>query len=154
MEDKYLSLASVKKKRQHEYISFRRYDHKALSGRQLNFPIGVKLRDYNGLLLLDTEPVCTTHSQNGRQHFAPNYDDEGIERGRLTYAISESARPHRHGFRFLDSEWEWMQKNWSQYLQEGSHWLFNDAFFKAPLIHLRAIADRLLIRFSDDVITL
>ena len=124
-----------------------------LSGREREFPMGVKLTDYQGLLLLETEPICTTHSENGRSYFAPNYDGDGIERGRLTYAIAYAPRFNRPTYcRFNDTEWEWMQKNWPQYLQPGDARLFNDEFFKAPLIHLRAIADWLLIRFRDAVV--
>lgn len=143
----------MRKKNPNEYITFRRYTHKALSGRELDIPAGQKLYNHYGVLILpNNEPVCTTHSQNARQIFAPNYDDNGIERGKLTYAIAYE--PRRTGFRFNATEREYLEKNWPQYLQGGDTLLFNDDFFRAPIIHLRAIADWLNIKPTETAVTL
>lgn len=141
-----------RKQRRDEYVSFRKFHGKALSGRDLEFPQGAKLYNYYGLLVRDDgEPVATTHSENGRSYFAPNYDGYGIERGKLTHAIAYDPRHHRYGFRFNETEWEWMEKNWPQYLQNNAK-LFNDAFFSAPIIHLRAIADWLNIWLEPEAV--
>lgn len=140
-----------KRNKQNEYVSFRKYSGRTLASRNREFPQGTVLHDMYGVLVReDSEPVMTTHSENGRSYFAPNYDGNGIERGKLTHAIAYDSRRHRYGFRFNSTEAEWMQKNWPQYLQGGDTLLFNDAFFKAPITHLRAIADWLLIRFQPE----
>lgn len=134
-------------RRDHQYVAYRKFTHKTLGGTMREFPRGAIVTERNGYLIMrDGEPICTTHSQNGRQFFAPNYDGNGLERGDIAYALTEASRKNRVGFRFNATEREELQAKWGKYLQSGDVILFNDDLFTAPIPELRQLADRFLLR--------
>ena len=130
-------------RKNHQYITFRPYEHKALSGRMRLYPPGVKFEEMQGVIFRDGEPVCNVHSENGRHFFAYDGDGNGMERGFLTYAIATATRKDREGFRLREYEREEFRSKFPNYVQDSGGFLFTDAFYHAPIDHLRAMADYL-----------
>lgn len=141
--------------KRNEYVAFRPYEGNIIrqdkNGKpyRVEIPAGAKFWASETLLWNDFwEPVCGLDSQNSIEHFVPNFDGEGMERGALTYAIAFETREHRLGFRLNTTEREWFMQKWSHYLRDTGTILFNREFYSAPVNVLREIADWLHIWFD------
>ena len=134
-----------------KYITHHRFRGLALCGEELNLPYGTELTvEGDFLMTADGKCVCCVSSDNGQRHFAVNDDGQGLERGRLTYAIAFGTGRRRcgnSGYRFSDKEREMLIRDWGRFLRQDTDFiLFNDDFFAAPVEELERIACGLGIR--------
>lgn len=134
------------------YITHRRFKRLALCGKQLNLPYGTELETSGrSIITQDGKTVCYRTSENAKMHFARNDDGNGLERGKLTYAIAYSQR-ERHSAdgrrqRFTDPEIEMLRRDWAYFLRPNKDViLFNDDFFAAEISELQKLANALHIK--------
>lgn len=135
------------------YIIHRRFKDKALCGKTLNLPYGTELMEYNSILYTQNgEPVCVATSENAKMHIAQNDDDNGLERGKLTYAIAYSRKNggiQKAGFRFSDKQRDIIVRHYQRFIRPDMDMIiFNDKFFNAPVEELREMADELDIKVA------
>lgn len=122
------------------YIVHRRFKGICING-NTNLPYGTEIDEVNGLFYHNGEAVCVATSENAHQFFARNDDGNGLERGKLTQNIQKtlSKLDEDHQVRW-DKVWEdflcqkYKRKEYSDY------WLWNHAFYNAPIEDLRHIA--------------
>lgn len=122
------------------YVAARRARFKANCG-QVNIPWGTNLEAVDGFLYWGDRRLCAVTSQNSHDYFSINADGNGLERGRLTASII--ARLSKRDKAHLE-RWGrvWDDPRCQKYRREDSadYWLWNHAFFEAPLEDLRHIA--------------
>ncbi len=131
-----------------KFITHHRFKALAICGERLNIPYGTELETAGDCIVTkDGKAVCYYTSENARLHFAQNDDGRGIERGRLTYAISYGGRQTKSGYRFSEEEAEILFREWKHFLrQDVDVILFNDDFFAADPDELQKMAAALNIR--------
>lgn len=132
-----------------QYITHKRFKHKGISGKEYNLPYNTPLTMRNQLLYYNNEPICYITSESGHKYFARNDDNNGLERGKLTYAIAYSdRRPNKNnGFRFTEEEREMLREEYPHFLQDNEEWLlFNHDFYNADIEELRELANKLEVR--------
>lgn len=123
------------------YVCRKRARFKAICG-QVNIPYGTTLNGQGGFLILNDLPVCSATSQNAYDFFTQNDDGMGQERGDLVSAIliQLERRDKNHQRRW--------NKIWADPLcqkykrpEHEDHWLWNYAFYNAPVEDLQHIFD-------------
>lgn len=123
-----------------QYVAARRARFDGIAGR-VNLKYGTDLEAVDGFLTYNGLRVCAVTSQNSHDYFARNDDGNGLERGRLTASII--ARLSKRD-REYQTRWDhiWADPLCQKYKREDStdFWLWNHAFFEAPLEDLRHIA--------------
>lgn len=131
-----------------KYITHHRFKCVSMNGAKINIPYGTELELKKGFVIApDGTPICYPTSENAHLHFSRNDDENGLERGALTYAIAYSARNAGKGFRFTNQEIDIITKYWSHFLRPDSEYiLFNQSFFDADVQELRALASALNIK--------
>ncbi len=132
-----------------EYIVHRRFKKPSAAGKRLNLPYGTKVTsDNNGMICSpDGDLICFATSENAKLHFAINDDGQGLERGKLTYAIAYAPRNNGHAYRFSEAERIMLIRNWNRFLRQDTDMiLFNEDFFRADTGELRRLADALNIK--------
>ena len=83
----------------------------------MNIPYGTEM-ETAGDFIITTEgkPICYATSEAAKMHFARNDDGQGLERGRLTWAIaySQRVRTGQNGRqqRFTEEEIELLERKW------------------------------------------
>ena len=128
------------------YITHKRFKQKGMTGETHNLPYGTELILTNNTLYYNSTPICYSTSENGHKYFSRNDDNNGLERGKLTYAIAYSdRRPNKNnGFRFTEEEREMIREEYPHFLQDNEEWLlFNHDFFNADIKELRELANKL-----------
>lgn len=124
-----------------EYITHRPFCRKALGG-EVNIKRGETLQEKGGMLFYDGVPVCLTTCQAAKEHFAVNYDGNGIRRGDLTYEIA-----FRKPLSELQKSILVTDLSLRKYLVDDARViLFNDVFFHASMLELWSIARKLGIK--------
>lgn len=142
----------MRRKKKHQYITFRKFSTITMAGEKREYPRGCEFYERDGMIITrDGEPIVNIHSQNAREYFAYDGDRNGLERGDLTYAIVTDTREDRRGegFRLREYERNELLEKFPQYVQFGGGFLFTDAFYHAPIADLRAIADYMNIKFKN-----
>lgn len=135
-----------------KYITHNRFKKLAACGETLNIPYGTELDTAGDFIITpDGKPICFATSENAKMHFARNDDGQGLERGRLTWAIAYSQRVRRGAGgqqqRFTDEEIELLEREWAHFLrQDVDVILFNENFFAAAVPELKQLADALHIK--------
>lgn len=134
-----------------EHIVHRRYKNKDLFGNPLNLPYGTVLNEINGFLhTQEGVPVCTVNSEVAKMYTARNDDNEGLERGKLTYAIAYSRKNggiSKVGFRFSNKQCDVIVRHYQRFIRpEFDMIIFNDRFFNAPVNELQEMAKELKIK--------
>lgn len=69
------------------WITHKTFDRLAMSG-PMTIKRGEDLEEIRGVLFSDGRPVCLATSQVAKEHFAPDGDGRGLERGDLTRHIA------------------------------------------------------------------
>lgn len=131
-----------------EYITHHRFKGIIACREKLNLPYGEKLKITNNFITtLDDKIICYPTSENAHKYFALNDDNNGLERGKLTFAIAYSARNKGNGKRFSDDEIKILERDWKHFLRDDVPViLFNHDFFNAGIEELREMAKQLKIK--------
>ena len=123
----------------------------------LNTPIkrGEVLTRNGDILYYNNTPICVYRSLNGKMHFAPNDDNNGLKRGDLTYAIAYSDRirysEDDRQQRFTDEELDILNTKYEKYIKPDIDvLLFNDDFFEESIETLQEIANSVNITPEGD----
>ena len=124
------------------FIVFRHFKNLAICG-EVDLPVGTELYECGGFVALGGVGIITRiYSDNYCRHFSRNDDGQGIERGKLAYAIAYSERNAGNGFRFSDDEQSILRRDWAHFLMPyADAILFNNAFFDAPVDELKKLAE-------------
>lgn len=127
-----------------QYITHRRFRTTADCG-AVNLPYGTICEERNGWIYHESRRLCTARSENAHQYFARNDDGNGTIRGILTQGIQKALRI-RKGETPAERDKRW-EKVWSdpvcqKYKREehADFWIWNHAFFNAPIDDLSHIA--------------
>jgi len=132
-----------------KYITHKRFKNKGLLNKDYNLPYATEVQTMGKYIIYNNEPICLTTSYLAHQYFSRNDDNNGLERGNLTYAIAFSNRkPNKNnGFRFTEQERELLRTEYSHFLKNEDDWiLFNHHFFNADIDELRELAKKLNIK--------
>ena len=135
-----------------KYITHNRFKQLAACGEALNIPYGTELETVGNFIVSpEGKLICCTTSENAKIHFARNDDGQGLERGKLTWAIAYSRRvrpgPNGRQQRFTEQEIRLLETRWAHFLrQDVEVILFNEEFFAAAVGELQQLADALHIR--------
>ena len=136
-----------------EYIVHHRCRELSAAGDRLNLPYGTRLETIGDFIATpDGKAICYTTSELAHRYMARNDDGQGLERGKVTWAIVHSRRERRsddgrHAQRFTDQEIDMLERCWGHFLvPEAETILFNHAFFEAELQQLLPIARALKIK--------
>lgn len=122
-----------------EYLTIKRFKREGIGG-HFNIPYGTKIQMRGWTLWHGDKPVCKAQSAAAHEYFACNDDGNGFERGKLSHAIIETLGGYGG-----DSElWaKIFTDNLAQKYRRPEHqdyWLWNDAFFNAPIDDLKYLA--------------
>lgn len=124
-----------------KYIAHRTFRSTALCG-PVHIRAGTELESRGGLLFCRGRALCAEHCENAHRYFARNDDGCGLERGRLTRAITETLA-RRDGPAY-QARWDrvWADPLCRKYKRpdHADFWLWADGFFEAPLLDLWHIA--------------
>ena len=123
-----------------EYIAHRRYDGLNMDGEPVLIRYKDKLERKGDILFHKDKPVCIWRSLISKQHFAPNHDNQGLQRGELTHKIAYAPRGDGSQ-RFTDAEQELLRSKYKHLLKDlDDVILFNDEFFELSPAELEEIA--------------
>ena len=126
------------------YICHRTFKGQTISGYR-EISSGYPLEERGGVIYDNGAPLCRVHSENAAKHFCRNDDNQGLERGALTFSIAYAERK-AEGYlgRFSPEEAELLLKEYNHWLRPHRDvLLFNDEFFSAPVEELRTLAETL-----------
>lgn len=122
------------------YIVHRRFKDRAICG-DVNIPAMTELEDMDGVIMYDGKPICFDTSENAHQYFARNDDGNGMLRGKLTQSIQNTLSKRDKNYQ---ARWDkvWDDEACQQYkrVEYADFWLWNHAWFNAPIEDLRHIA--------------
>ncbi len=134
-----------------EYIAHHHFRGRTACGKVMDIPYGAKYETIgNWIATPDGRAICGVNSELGHMYFARNDDGQGLERGKLTWAIAYGDRGKKRTgdavYRFSDEEQELLVKRYKHFLVEDVPViLFNDSFFAAQVPDLWAMAAALHI---------
>ena len=132
------------------YICTHEFNGIAETGKQVNIKPGEKLKCIAGRIAKDNASVCLTTSYVAHKYFAIDDDNQGAERGRLTYEIAFAPREREHDdgyiYRFSQEELDMLCESYPHWLKQQAPLLFNQAFFDAPVDELKILAEKLGIQ--------
>ena len=124
-----------------EWIAHKPLARNTLGGYK-NIKRGERLEEKGGMLFYKGSPVCFAHSQVAKEHFAPNQDGRGLERGDITRHVAFGPKLSDTQKAVLVSD-----SKCRQYLIPDERVvLFNDLFFRASMPELQAICSKLGVR--------
>lgn len=122
-----------------EYLTIKRFKREGIGG-HFNIPYGTKLESRDGVLSYGGKIVCKVKSAAAHEYFARNDDGNGFKRGKLSHAIIDALG----GYGGDSERWQKIfaddlaQKY--RRLEHQDYWLWNDAFFNAPIEDLKYLA--------------
>ena len=123
------------------YIARKRARFTSILEHDVNIPWGAVLEEQDGLLLWRGVAVCTTTSQDAYDFFSQNNDGRGEARGRLVGAIMARLERRDGGYQARwDKVWEDLLCQKYRRPEHKDWWLWNHAFFNAPVEDLQHIA--------------
>ena len=120
-----------------KYVTVKRFKREnALCG-SANIPRGTALESRGNVLFYRGKPVCCATGSVMREYFAANDDGMGLERGKLTQAISRCLAAHNERWQavYEDVVCQKYEKT-----PGTDFWLWNFEFYSAPIEDLRHIA--------------
>lgn len=126
-----------------KYICFKHFKQKGLCGQKMNIHYGEKLivigEDFLALDESSHKLVCYRYSDVAKHFFAINNDNNGIERGKLTYSIA-----YNPNYKFNENQKDLLCKDYQHYLrQDVDTILFNTSFFEGNIYDLKILKERL-----------
>lgn len=137
-----------------EYITHHRYKKIAMSGRDMNIPVGFKFQTRAKGKIIATEDhkaICYTTSESAYKYFARNDDGRGLERGAITWAIAFGPRVDEEtGARWSPKELECIYTKWEKFVRKDCPMLiFNYDFYNADMDELEEMAKDLNIKINE-----
>ena len=129
-----------------QYICHRKYRKKGASGKKYYIKKGKTFNSVGKFIVKDSELICAITSQDAYQYFARNDDNNGIQRGKLTYEIAFAPRrpDQKIGFRFTDKQREMIETEYPQFVRPDTDFLiFSYDFFNADIQPLRELSAKL-----------
>lgn len=121
------------------YIVHTRFKGNAVCG-SVNLPAMTEVQVEGNVVYYDGIPLCALTSDNGKRHFARNDDGNGMERGKLTRSIYNRLAKRDEQYQ---ARWDkvWADPVCQPYKRadHADYWLWNRAFFDAPIEDLRHI---------------
>lgn len=122
-----------------KYIVHTRFKAKAICG-EVNLPALTEVNLKDNMLYYQDKQLCVITSENAHKYFARNDDNNGMERGRLTQLIKSilEKNDEKHQDRW-DKIWEDELCQKYKRIEYADYWLWNTAFFNAPIEDLRYI---------------
>lgn len=131
------------------YIARKRARFLSILENHVNIPWGAVLEEQDGLLFWRGEAVCTTTSQDAYDFFSRDDDGQGEVRGRLVGAIMARLERRDRGYQARwDKMWEDSRCQKYRRPEHKDWWLWNHAFFNAPVEDLQHIAGLIGVRVS------
>lgn len=121
-----------------KYIVYNRYKAISNSG-QINLPVFTECEEANNIIYYNGKQICFSTSEDAHQHFARNDDGQGLKRGELIQSIQKELRKqYKHQERWNKI---WGAPSLLRYKrpEHVDHWLWNHAFFNAPIVDLEYI---------------
>lgn len=136
-----------------KYIVHRRYKAKSLMDKDLNLPYGTEcVTSGNFIMTKEGDLLCMNSSEVANRHFARNDDGNGLERGKLTYAISYDSSKYCEETRmkWTEEEYKCLIEKWSKFRKkETPDWVFNTDFYHADIEDLREMVNDLHIKIKN-----
>ena len=122
------------------YIVHTRFKGKAICG-EVNLPAMTECTLEESTICYEGHPLCYVRSDNAHNHFSRNDDGQGMTRGKLIRAIQNrlAKRDEQYQARW-DKVWEDPLCQQYRRPEHQDHWLWNRAFFEAPIHDLQHIA--------------
>ena len=120
------------------WITHKTFDRLSLGGR-MNIKRGERMEEIRGVLFHNGYPVCLSTSQVAKEHFSPDGDGRGLERGDLTRHIA-------FGPPLSEIQKSVVRTDpfFSRFVQNNPETiLFTDAFFRASILDLHTIFRKL-----------
>ena len=118
------------------YVVFRNYNGLTLGGQALDLQTGEEFETIGDFIARNNAAICRIGSMVANQHFANNFDGNGIERGQLTYHIAYDSQ-------LTTAQAELIRDKYPQFLQPYDALLFSQEFFDADIETLRTLAAEL-----------
>lgn len=122
------------------YIVHTRFRGRAICG-DVNLPAMTECTLEESTICYEGHPLCYVRSDNAHNHFARNDDGQGMTRGKIIRAIQNrlAKRDEQYQARW-DKVWEDAVCQQYRRPEHQDHWLWNHAFFEAPIHDLQHIA--------------
>lgn len=123
-----------------KYIAHRRLKKDVICG-SVNIPSMTEVACEGGIIIYNNGIVCYEGSDTANQFFARNDDGRGMERGRLTQAITKTLerRDSQYQERW-DRVWDDPVCQMYKRVEYADYWLWNQEFFNADIDVLKHIA--------------
>lgn len=122
-----------------KYIVHTRFKAKAICG-EVNLPALTEVELKDNMLYWQDKPLCVITSENAHTYFARNDDGQGMERGRLTQAITKTLENNDDKYQERwDKVWEDTICQKYKRTEYADYWLWNHAFFNADIADLEHI---------------
>ena len=100
---------------------------------------GERLEEMRGVLFHDGRPVCLAASQAAKEHFSPDGDGRGLERGDITRHIAFGPKLSELQKSVIRTD-----AFFRRFVQDNPETiLFTNAFFQASIIDLHTICRKL-----------
>lgn len=121
------------------YVAKKRAKFNGIGG-PVNIPYGTEIMAIGGILMIGDKAICASGSQNAIDFFSQNDDGCGLERGKLTSAITTrlEKRDKKH-----QARWDvvWGNALCQKYRRNDhdDYWLWSKEFFDAPICDLQTI---------------
>ena len=132
-----------------KYIVHKRFRGLAACNKTMNLPYGTELQLHGNFICNNGDPICYPSSDNAFKHFAINDDGNGLERGKITYAIAYATRNKGVGSRFNEDEINLLNDKYSHFLKPNLDYIvFNQRFFEADIEELRSMTKEFNIKIS------
>lgn len=131
-----------------QYIVHRRFRAKTISGVK-NLPYGTECETQGEFITFNGQTLAAVTSENAHQYFARNDDGQGLKRGELTQEIQRLLANRKDKVKGRAGTWQeawdriWADLSIRKYkrVERADHWLFNHAFYNAPIEDLEYIRD-------------
>lgn len=120
------------------WIAHKTFDRMALGG-PMTIKRGERLEEIRGVLFQHGRPVCLAASQAAKEHFAPDGDGRGLERGDITRHIAFGPKLSELQKSVIRTD-----AFFRRFVQDDPETiLFSDSFFRASILDLYTICRKL-----------
>lgn len=124
-----------------KWITHKTFDRLALGG-PMTIKRGELLEEIRGVLFQHGRPVCLAASQAAKEHFSPDGDGRGLERGDITRHIAFGPKLSELQKSIIRTD-----PFFQRFVQDNPETiLFTDAFFRASMMDLYTICRKLGVR--------